>query len=151
MSILAGPQSPSVSELQDLGVARVSYGSGFTKAAITGAKQLAQEILEKGTCNLLKDGMQTPEITALVSRKSSRRAMNSKSVVVSLHIAPGAALPMQTVSEVLAVAGRGLPGDRYFDGKGTYSNHPGSGREVTLIESEALDGIESGLWSRHLR
>jgi methylisocitrate lyase len=71
ISILAGPQSPSVSELQDLGVARVSYGSGFTKAAITGVKHLAQEILEKGTCNLLKDGMQTPEITALVSRKSS--------------------------------------------------------------------------------
>lgn len=69
ISILAGPQSPSVSELQDLGVARVSYGSGFTKAAITGAKRLAQEILEKGTCNLLKDGMQTPEITALVTKK----------------------------------------------------------------------------------
>jgi len=69
ISILAGPQSPSVSELQDLGVARVSYGSGFMKAAITGTKKLAQEILEKGTCSLLKDGMQTPEINALVTRK----------------------------------------------------------------------------------
>jgi len=69
VSILAGPQSPSVSELQDLGVARVSYGSGFMKAAITGTKKLAQEILEKGTCSLLKDGMQTPEIAALVSKK----------------------------------------------------------------------------------
>lgn len=69
VSILAGPQSPSVRELQDLGVARVSYGSGFTKAAITGAKRLAEEILAKGTCRLLKDGVQTPEIAALVSRK----------------------------------------------------------------------------------
>lgn len=69
ISILAGPQSPNVSELQDLGVARVSYGSGFMKAAITGTKKLAQEILEKGTCNLLKDGVQTPEINALVARK----------------------------------------------------------------------------------
>jgi 2-methylisocitrate lyase-like PEP mutase family enzyme len=69
ISILAGPQSPSVSELQDLGVARVSYGSAFLKAAISGAKNLAQEILEKGTCNLLKDGVQTPEITALVARR----------------------------------------------------------------------------------
>jgi len=69
MSILAGPQSPSVKELQDLGVARVSYGSGFLKAAITGAKHLAQEILEKGTCNLLKGGMQTPEIAALVAKR----------------------------------------------------------------------------------
>jgi 2-methylisocitrate lyase-like PEP mutase family enzyme len=71
ISILAGPQSPSVNQLQDLGVARVSYGSGFTKAAITGAKRLAEEILTRGTCNLLKDGMQTPEITALVARKKS--------------------------------------------------------------------------------
>jgi 2-methylisocitrate lyase-like PEP mutase family enzyme len=71
VSILAGPQSPSVKELQDLGVARVSYGSGFMKAAISGAKKLAQEILEKGTCNLLKEGMQTPEIVALVSKKKT--------------------------------------------------------------------------------
>jgi 2-methylisocitrate lyase-like PEP mutase family enzyme len=69
ISILAGPQSPSVSQLQDLGVARVSYGSGFLKAAITGAKRLAQEIIEKGTCDLLKDGIQTPEINALVARR----------------------------------------------------------------------------------
>jgi 2-methylisocitrate lyase-like PEP mutase family enzyme len=71
ISILAGPQSPTVSELQDLGVARVSYGSGFMKAAITGTKKLAQEILEQGTCSLLKDGVQTPEINALVSKKRS--------------------------------------------------------------------------------
>jgi 2-methylisocitrate lyase-like PEP mutase family enzyme len=69
ISILAGPQSPSVQQLQDLGVARVSYGSGFTKAAITATRRLAQEILEKGTCNMLKEGMQTPEINALVAGK----------------------------------------------------------------------------------
>jgi 2-methylisocitrate lyase-like PEP mutase family enzyme len=69
VSILAGPQSPSVKELQDLGVARVSYGSGFLKAAITGARRLAEEILESGTCSVLKDGMQTPEIAALVARR----------------------------------------------------------------------------------
>jgi 2-methylisocitrate lyase-like PEP mutase family enzyme len=70
ISILAGPQSPSVAELQDLGVARVSYGSGFLKAAISGARRLAQEILEKGTVTALKEGMQTPEIRVLVSRKA---------------------------------------------------------------------------------
>jgi len=72
ISILAGPQSPSVSQLQDLGVARVSYGSGFLKAALTGTKQLAQEILEKGTCDLLKQGVQTPEISALVARRKKQ-------------------------------------------------------------------------------
>jgi 2-methylisocitrate lyase-like PEP mutase family enzyme len=52
-------------------VARVSYGSGFTKAAITATRRLAQEILEKGTCNLLKEGMQTPDINALLARKQN--------------------------------------------------------------------------------
>ncbi|MBI2182576.1 MAG: isocitrate lyase/phosphoenolpyruvate mutase family protein [Deltaproteobacteria bacterium] len=68
VSILAGPQSPSVSELQDLGVARVSYGSGFLKAAIGATKRLAQEILEKGTVAAMKEGMQTPEINMLVAK-----------------------------------------------------------------------------------
>jgi 2-methylisocitrate lyase-like PEP mutase family enzyme len=67
ISILAGPQSPSVKELQDLGVARVSYGSGFMKAAITGAKRLAQEIQQSGTVTALKDGVQTPEIATLIA------------------------------------------------------------------------------------
>ena len=71
VSILAGPQSPSVSELQDLGVARVSYGSAFLKAAIGATRRLAQEILEKGTVGSVKDGMQTPEITALLAHKKS--------------------------------------------------------------------------------
>src|SRR6266536_276666 len=70
ISILAGPQAPSVSELQDLGVARVSYGSAFLKAAIGGTRKLAQEILEKGTITGLKEGMQTPEIAALVTKKN---------------------------------------------------------------------------------
>jgi len=39
------------------------------------------------------------------------------------------------------VAGRGVEGDRYFNHLGTYSNKPGTGRHVTLIESEALDAL----------
>ena len=71
VSILAGPQSPSVKELQDLGVARVSYGSGFMKAAITGAKRLAQEILQRARATCSK--------TACRRRKSRRwsRARNN--------------------------------------------------------------------------
>lgn len=48
---------------------------------------------------------------------------------------------MQSVSAVTAIAGRGLEGDRYFNLTGTYSNHPGSGRHVTLIESEVIDAL----------
>ena len=69
ISILAGAQSPSVRELQDLGVARVSYGSSFLKAAIGAVRQLALELQGNGTVTALKDALQTPEIAALVARK----------------------------------------------------------------------------------
>jgi MOSC domain-containing protein YiiM len=62
--------------------------------------------------------------------------------VVSIYIAPAAGEVPQSVEEVRAVAGKGLEGDRYFLGQGTWSNHPGSGRHVTLIESEALEALE---------
>jgi MOSC domain-containing protein YiiM len=54
---------------------------------------------------------------------------------------------MSSVQEVQAVQGRGLEGDRYFDRVGTYSDRPGTGREVTLIESEAVEaaGRDYGL------
>lgn len=71
VSILAGPQSPNVSELQDLGVARVSYGSGFLKAAIGATRKLAREILEKGTVTAMNEGMQTPAIAALLAGKKA--------------------------------------------------------------------------------
>ena len=66
--------------------------------------------------------------------------------VVSLHIAPAASAPIQVVPEVRAVPGRGLEGDRYFTGTGYYSNKPGhGGREVTLIEVEAVDALFGGV------
>jgi len=58
--------------------------------------------------------------------------------VAGIFIGPVAAEPMQSVPAVRAVAGRGLEGDRYFERTGTYSDTPGTGREVTLIESEAV-------------
>lgn len=45
----------SINELQDLGVARVSFGSGLMKATLALIKKVADEISEKGTCNILLD------------------------------------------------------------------------------------------------
>jgi MOSC domain-containing protein YiiM len=67
--------------------------------------------------------------------------MPPQALVVSLHIAAQAAAPMQSVATVTAVAGRGIEGDRYFEQTGTYSTHPGSGREITLIESESIAAL----------
>lgn len=62
--------------------------------------------------------------------------------VVAIHIAREAAAPMVSVPQILAVAGQGLEGDRYFRKVGTYSSRPGSGRQITLIEVEAGVALE---------
>ena len=65
-----------------------------------------------------------------------------KGTVHSIHIAAEAAHPTQAVSEARVVMGKGLEGDRYFHGRGTWSSNPGTGRQITLIESEALEALE---------
>jgi MOSC domain-containing protein YiiM len=62
--------------------------------------------------------------------------------VVSIHVAQTAAAPMQSIEAAQAIAGKGLEGDRYFNKLGTYSNEPGSGRDVTLIEIEAVEALK---------
>jgi len=69
----------------------------------------------------------------------------SQGKVVSIHIAPDAAAVMTSIREVRAVVGKGLEGDRYANKVGTYSKDPGSGRDVTLIESEAIKAFEARL------
>jgi 2-methylisocitrate lyase-like PEP mutase family enzyme len=52
---IGGGLPPSVSELQDLGVARLSLGSGLMKATLALIKKVADELSEKGTYNILLD------------------------------------------------------------------------------------------------
>lgn len=61
--------------------------------------------------------------------------------VVSIYVGATAAKPLESVSQVRAVPGKGLEGDRYFSSQGTFSNPPGPSREVTLIEAEALEAL----------
>jgi len=67
LSILATPDSPPVPELEALGVARVSYGTAFSRAAITAAKRLAEEILRTGDPRaMLRDAMPHPDFQKLL-------------------------------------------------------------------------------------
>ena len=50
-----GVMSPSVGELQDLGVARLSLGSGLMKSTLALIKKVADELSQKGTYDLLVD------------------------------------------------------------------------------------------------
>lgn len=63
--------------------------------------------------------------------------------LLHIHIAPAASYEMAELAEAKLVAGRGIEGDRYFLGTGTYSAKPDI-REVTLIEREVLDSIRQG-------
>jgi 2-methylisocitrate lyase-like PEP mutase family enzyme len=62
VNILANPGigaglPPSVQELQDMGVARLSLGSGVMKATLALIKKVADELSQKGTYNLLLESL----------------------------------------------------------------------------------------------
>jgi hypothetical protein len=60
--------------------------------------------------------------------------------VAAVLVATDAEAPLVEVPRAEAVAGRGLEGDRYFAGRGTFSS-PGYGYQLTLVEAEVLDSI----------
>lgn len=64
----AGILPPSVSELQDLGVARLSLGSSVMKATLALIKKIANELSQKGTYNILLDTL-TPLADAATAYK----------------------------------------------------------------------------------
>lgn len=59
-------------------------------------------------------------------------------VLEAIYISPAAGVLPHSVSHAQALAGRGLEGDRYASGAGTFSANNGR-RDVTLIEAEALE------------
>ena len=72
--------------------------------------------------------------------KSRTRWMGGR--LLHIHIAPTASATMVEVAEAIVVAGRGIEGDRYFLGTGTYSrSRKPDVREVTLLEMEVLDAL----------
>ncbi len=64
--------------------------------------------------------------------------------VVSLHTTTAEAQPMINMEEVHAVPGKGLEGDRYFLGTGHFSQNHGPSYEITFIEVETIDVLNSG-------
>ncbi len=68
----------------------------------------------------------------------------SNAEIVSIYTAPRAKAPMEALDFVIAVEGKGLEGDRYFIGEGTFSATVESpSYEVTLIESEMVEAFNA--------
>ncbi|ETR78089.1 molybdenum cofactor biosysynthesis protein [Afipia sp. P52-10] len=75
-----------------------------------------------------------------VATKVPGGAAQWRGKLLHIHVAPSASYEMEELQEAVCVAGRGIVGDRYYTGTGTYSPKPDV-REVTLIEQEALDAL----------
>ena len=61
--------------------------------------------------------------------------------LLAIGIAAEKELPPTSVDSIAAMAGRGLTGDRYAEGKGVGQHGPAKPeQEVTLIEQEAITG-----------
>jgi len=61
---------------------------------------------------------------------------------VSINIAHEGGGVIVSVDEIRAVPGSGLEGDRYYTQPSHNSHNPKPGREVTLIENEAIDALQ---------
>jgi MOSC domain len=67
--------------------------------------------------------------------------MTKKGTVLAIYVASKAEELPHAVERVCVLPGRGLDGDRYAKGIGTFSNYKGQ-RDVSLIESEAIEAFE---------
>jgi MOSC domain-containing protein YiiM len=64
--------------------------------------------------------------------------------VVEILISGSPSAAMESRNNVRALPGRGLEGDRYFSGIGTFSPHPQKpDYEVTLIQKEHIDAFQA--------
>lgn len=63
--------------------------------------------------------------------------------VDAIFIASAAKEPVQSVHEAQAIPGIGLEGDRYFLGIGTFSDKKWPDQELTLVEMETIESLNS--------
>lgn len=74
LNILAVPGCPSIAELQDLGVRRLSQGSGPMRATMMLTRRIARELLDQGTYTRFHDdAIPYPDANALFERRRDPR------------------------------------------------------------------------------
>ncbi|MDE1984342.1 MAG: isocitrate lyase/phosphoenolpyruvate mutase family protein [Gammaproteobacteria bacterium] len=71
LNVLAGPATPAVSELQKLGVARVSVGSGLHRASLAFAERATREILAGGGFKALASDLTYGKLNELMKSRSA--------------------------------------------------------------------------------
>jgi 2-methylisocitrate lyase-like PEP mutase family enzyme len=71
VSVLAAPGVPSARELEEMGVARVSYGSMFLRAAAAAVKRVALEVKDQKTHELMADALSGAEMKEILEGRVS--------------------------------------------------------------------------------
>ena len=87
------------------------------------------------------DGWVVARHRAPVLPSPSAAGPPARGTVERLLVAPAAEAPMHDADRARVVTGRGLLGDRYADGAGTFSAPGTTGHDLTLVEGEALDEL----------
>jgi hypothetical protein len=71
----------------------------------------------------------------------ARTGARDEGAVETIVVAPEAEAAPVRLDRADVRAGRGLRGDRYFDGAGTFSDAHDRGHDLTLIEAEAIEEL----------
>ena len=102
----------------------------------------APALLGRATADLrIREAYAVASLDPVLRRQAA--AADLRGTVEGLAVAPAAEAPMQLLEVAQALAGRGLDGDRYAAGAGTFSSRGGRrpGYDLTLIAAEVLDEL----------
>lgn len=124
---------------RDESVGLLLFGSPSAVIASPAAPQLIGRGVEELN---FRQGLILVPFDALAGGTAARSG-RTVGEVVGIYVAASKAAPMRSVAEARAIPGKGLEGDRYAAGAGTFT--PTSDRlkgyDVTLIEKEVLDRV----------
>jgi hypothetical protein len=73
--------------------------------------------------------------------RAAPRGVAGAGTLAAIVLAPAAEAPLRSVEVAQAIAGRGLRGDRYAEGAGTFSAGGGRGHDLTLVAAEVLEEV----------
>jgi hypothetical protein len=102
----------------------------------------APGLLGRATADLpIREAYAVASLDPVLRRHAA--APGLRGTVEALAVAPAAEAPMQLLDVARASVGRGLEGDRYAAGAGTFSSRAGRrpGYDLTLIAAEVLDDM----------
>jgi hypothetical protein len=137
IAVVEDPPEPAGDRQADrTGVAVLAFG---TPPGVVLSPQ-APALLGRATTDLvIREAYAVASLDPALHRQPAPADLRGS--VEGLAVAPAAEAPMQLLEVAYARAGRGLDGDRYAAGAGTFS--PGAGRrpgyDLTLIAAEVLD------------